>query len=149
MRVLVSLSLLGMLAAGCLVGFEASTGVASRPAPASAPPPPPPPPPAPAAAPSAAPAAAPSPRISGNNTRHTLPPGVYRGDMHVSGNHVVVEGAGPGQTVIEGRLLVSGNNNRVRGLSVTGETSVSGNQNKLEAIEYRGPVRATGNKNEY
>lgn len=162
-----SLITLAVLLSGCAVSFRAGAELEGSPGPSEEPPrayaaqpapaPAPAPVPAHAHAPAAAPAPAPpaaapalrSPRVSGNNQRVTLQPGLYRGELSISGNNLEVHGAGAGATVIEGDLRVSGNHNRVQGLTVRGATRVTGNGNHLAGIEYQGPVSASGNKNSY
>jgi hypothetical protein len=80
----------------------------------------------------------PTPPLGGNGSTLTLRPGVYQGDLVVSGNANTLQGAGPGATIIEGRLLVSGNLNRVIGVRVMGATHVSGNGNALSGNDYPG-----------
>ncbi|HEY8088088.1 MAG TPA: hypothetical protein VIF09_09585 [Polyangiaceae bacterium] len=89
----------------------------------------------------------PTPSLTDNMHMLTLRPGVYHGDLVVSGNANTVQGAGPAATTIDGAVRVSGNSNRVLGVRVLGETQVSGNLNRLEGNEYVGGIHVSGNGN--
>lgn len=85
------------------------------------------------------------PSLSCNHGHVRLAPGTYHGDLVVSGNHCVVEGAGVDQTVVDGNLSLDGNHNVVRGVTVNGNGKVSGNHNVARSVHVKGTVEATGN----
>lgn len=82
-----------------------------------------------------------------NHSHSRLAAGTYHGDLVVDGNHCLVEGAGVGQTIIDGALVLSGNHNAVRGLTVLQPSRLSGNHNKATGTEFRAGVTASGNHN--
>ncbi len=86
-------------------------------------------------------------QIKCNHSRTLLAAGTYRGDLVVGGNHCVVEGAGVGQTIIEGALVLSGNHNTVRGLTVSQPSRISGNHNDATGASFRAGVSSGGNHN--
>ena len=59
----------------------------------------------------------------------------------------MVEGAGVGQTIIEGALVLSGNHNTVRGLTVSQPSRISGNHNDATGASFRAGVSSGGNHN--
>ena len=87
----------------------------------------------------------PPPSVRGNGQRIHLGCGVYRGDLLVRGNDVIVEGSGPGRSVVIGSLVVRGNDNAVRGVTFTRPSAVRGNANEVDANEFAGGVRLRGN----
>ncbi len=83
--------------------------------------------------------------LSCNHGHLKLPAGTYTGDLNVGGNHCEVEGAGIGQTIIEGNLSLLGNHNVVRGLTVTGTGKIGGNHCLAEHVQVKGAVKVGGN----
>jgi hypothetical protein len=84
-------------------------------------------------------------RFSGNDKTIALDCGTYHGDLVVSGNGLTVNGAGRGATIIDGKLKVSGNHIRVRGITVRGQADVSGNDNDVSGAELTGGGNVRGN----
>jgi hypothetical protein len=82
-----------------------------------------------------------------NHSRTRLAAGTYRGDLVVGGNHCTVEGAGADQTVIDGALILSGNHNVVRGVTVLKSSRISGNHNDASGAAFRADVATSGNHN--
>src|SRR5262245_61669875 len=85
-----------------------------------------------------------APTIHGNGKHVVLEAGSYTGDLVLHGNDNFVEGAGAGRTVIEGRLLVHGNGQRVQGMTVRGPSEVHGTNNTVGGIEFAGGVTMHG-----
>lgn len=85
--------------------------------------------------------------ITCNHAITRLGPGTYRGDLVVSGNHCLVEGAGADQTLIEGGLVLEGNHNIVRGLTVRAASRVRGNHNDASGASFGAGVVSAGNHN--
>ena len=88
-----------------------------------------------------------APRIKGNGGQVTIPAGTHHGPLMVKGNGNTIQGAGAGQTIIDGDLLVKGNTNVIRGVTVTGQIAVKGNGNDVSGVEARGAVDVKGNDN--
>lgn len=85
------------------------------------------------------------PTFSGNDKTIALDCGTYHGDLVVSGNDLTVNGAGRGNTIIDGKLKVSGNHIVVRGITVRGEANVGGNGNDVSGAELAGGSHISGN----
>ena len=87
------------------------------------------------------------PRIEGNGQVVNLPAGTCTGDLEISGNSHKVTGAGTGQTIVEGRLVLSGNGHVVSGLTVTKPSEISGHDNDARGVEFRSAVDVSGHGN--
>jgi len=74
-------------------------------------------------------------------------PGRYVGNLELKERHAIVQGAGFGETVIEGNLIV-GSQCRVTGLTVTGDVLFSGN-NAFSDVECLGQVIDYGVQNQH
>ncbi|MBU0934352.1 MAG: hypothetical protein KKI09_16965 [Spirochaetes bacterium] len=86
----------------------------------------------------------------GNNDRITLQAGTYTGRLVIEANNASINGAGVGKTIIRGDVVINGNSNRVRNLTILGSVSISGNTNELSRVELdRSRVSVQGNKNKY
>jgi hypothetical protein len=86
----------------------------------------------------------------GNNDTVRLSAGTYEGRLVVEANNATVVGAGIGRTVLRGDVVVDGNANTLRGLTIVGSVSISGNTNDLSGADVsRARVSARGNNNEY
>jgi hypothetical protein len=74
--------------------------------------------------------------------------GYLNGDWHPSGAGLIKEGAGKGETVVDGNVEVKGNNWVIRNLTITGDVEIRGNNNDLSGCEILGrvEVRGVGNK---
>jgi len=86
----------------------------------------------------------PTPTIGGNHETIVLAEGKYRGDLVIGGNHNIVRGAGTGKTIVDGRLVMNGNHNRVGELSVTGGGTIGGNHNDASGAILEGEVAVGG-----
>lgn len=82
-----------------------------------------------------------------NDQRVHLLPIVYNGDLVIRGNNNEIIGAGVGQTVIAGNVLITGNANLVRDLTILGTVTFRGNENTLQNVDYQGAIEDPGNGN--
>jgi hypothetical protein len=87
------------------------------------------------------------PNLTGSDQRVVLPAGTCEGDLVISGSNHQVTGAGTGQTIVSGGLLMSGSNNRVGGVTVMGPSSISGSDNDVTGNEFRSDVNVSGMDN--
>lgn len=86
----------------------------------------------------------------GNNDRINLQAGTYSGRLVINANNASISGAGAGRTIIRGEVVINGNSNKVRNLTILGSVSVSGNSNDLSRAELdRSRISVRGNKNRY
>jgi hypothetical protein len=90
---------------------------------------------------------APVSKVHGNGGKVTLQRGIYGGDLILLGNDNHVVGAGSSHTIVEGRLILRGNGNRVEGLTVRGPSEVTGNRNVIQNIAFQSNVTVLGNDN--
>ena len=65
----------------------------------------------------------------------------------ISPNKVTLIGAGPGSTVIEGNLTITGNNCVLQNLTVTGQVVIRANNANLRGAQILGGVVSEGNNN--
>jgi formylmethanofuran dehydrogenase subunit C len=85
-----------------------------------------------------------------NNASIRLQPGTYTGRLVIDANNATITGAGIDRTIIRGDVIINGNSNKVRGLTILGVVSISGNTNNLTGTELdTSKVRAKGNNNRY
>jgi formylmethanofuran dehydrogenase subunit C len=85
-----------------------------------------------------------------NNASIRLQQGTYTGRLVIDANNATISGAGIGRTVIRGDVVITGNSNKVRGLTILGVVSISGNTNDLTGAELdTSKVRARGNNNRF
>ena len=96
---------------------------------------------------SQAPNATPCPNLTGSDQRIVLPAGTCEGDLVISGSNHQVTGAGIGQSIVSGSLLMSGSDNTVRGVTVMGQSSISGSNNDVTGSEFRADVNVSGMDN--
>jgi hypothetical protein len=83
------------------------------------------------------------------NEQSTIDQGYMNGDLNLNGNGFIKQGAGPGQTVIDGHCEIQGNGWVLKGMTITGNLKVRGNNNDISGCEVLGgppDVRGTGNK---
>lgn len=86
----------------------------------------------------------------GNNDTVRLDAVTYEGRLVIEANNATVAGAGVGRTVVRGTVVVEGNKNTLRGLTVVGEVRISGNTNDLSGADLsQAEVEARGNNNRY
>lgn len=86
----------------------------------------------------------------GNNDTVRLDAVTYEGRLVIEANNATVAGAGVGRTVVRGTVVVEGNKNTLRGLTVAGEVRISGNTNDLSGADLsQAEVEARGNNNRY
>lgn len=78
----------------------------------------------------------------------TLKPGCYNGDFVLGQAQLEVRGAGVGQTVIQGNLVVM-TQCTVSNLTVTGDVIFKGNQGKLVDVDFLGRIDDRGVQNRY
>ncbi|MFP4362257.1 MAG: hypothetical protein ACLFR1_00175 [Spirochaetia bacterium] len=76
-----------------------------------------------------------------------MEPGTYEGPLSITDNSVVIRGAGIGETVINGDVMISGNNCRIQNLTIRGSVQISGNNADLTGAEVRQGVRSSGQNN--
>ena len=86
---------------------------------------------------------------TGNSGETELLPIVYEGDLLVRGSRNDVTGSEDGTTVITGNLVITGNNNEVRNLTVLGRVIIRGNRNTLNNVEHEGDVENSGRLNRF
>ncbi len=88
--------------------------------------------------------------ISGlaNNTEIQLEAGTYKG-LTITHNSVVLTGRGSGKTIIEGNVIIRGNNCVIRNLTRVGDVIIEGNNADLEKIQIQGEVKSTGKNNNW
>jgi hypothetical protein len=84
-----------------------------------------------------------------NNSTVRLEPGVYRGNVEIRANKVVLLGSGVRRTVIEGTVAVYGNGCVIRDLTVAGNLILAGNKNNAAGTLVRGRVVSRGNNNRW
>jgi formylmethanofuran dehydrogenase subunit C len=85
-----------------------------------------------------------------NNANIRLQPGTYTGRLVIDANNATISGAGIDRTILRGDVVITGNSNKVRGLTILGVVSISGNTNDLTGAEVdTAKVRARGNNNRY
>ena len=85
-----------------------------------------------------------------NNDRINLQAGSYTGRLVIDANNASISGAGIGRTIIRGDVVINGNSNKIRNLTILGSVSVSGNSNDLSRAELdRARISVRGNKNRY
>lgn len=86
----------------------------------------------------------------GNNETVRLDAGTYEGRLVIEANNATVTGAGSGRTVLRATVIVNGNKNSVRGLTVIGDVRIAGNVNDLSDADLsQANVEARGNNNRY
>jgi hypothetical protein len=68
-----------------------------------------------------------------------------KGDLHITGNNVIVYGYGPEVSVIGGNLDIDKNNAIVRGVTIEGNASISKNNASLVDCVIKGDLHITGN----
>lgn len=85
-------------------------------------------------------------RVHGN--RAEIDRGYYRGDWDCGAAGMMKNGAGHGETVIDGHLEIKGDNWVLRGVTITGNVEIRGNNNDLTGCQVLGRVdiRGVGNK---
>ncbi len=85
-------------------------------------------------------------RVHGN--RAEIDRGYYRGDWDCGAAGMMKNGAGHGESVIDGHLEIKGDNWVLRGVTITGNVEIRGNNNDITGCEVFGRVdiRGTGNK---
>jgi formylmethanofuran dehydrogenase subunit C len=85
-----------------------------------------------------------------NNATIRLQAGTYTGRLVINANNATISGAGVGKTIIRGDVVINGNANKVRGMTIQGGVSISGNTNNLTGAELnKSRVTARGNNNRY
>jgi hypothetical protein len=75
-----------------------------------------------------------------NNSMVRLEPGVYRGNVEIRANKVVLQGSGVRRTTIDGTMTVYGNSCAIRDLTVSGNLVLAGNNNSAAEC----PIRDSG-----
>lgn len=84
-------------------------------------------------------------RAHGNRT--LVDRGYFRGDLQLAGAGLKKEGAGPGESVIDGHLEVRGDGWVLTGLTITGDLTVRGEGNDVSGCQVLGRVDARGSRN--
>jgi len=85
-----------------------------------------------------------------NNATIRLQAGTYTGRLVINANNATISGAGIGRTIIRGDVVINGNANKVRALTIQGGVSISGNTNNLTGAELnKSRVTSRGNNNRY
>ena len=84
-----------------------------------------------------------------NNRHVTLDNADYECDLVIRGNNNRVVGSSTGNTVIEGNVVITGNNNTLRNVEVLGTITLRGNNIRLDDVDYDGEVINSGNGNQY
>ena len=86
----------------------------------------------------------------GNNDTVRLGAGTYEGRLVVEANNATIVGAGVGNTILRGDVIIQGNSNTIRGVTIVGSVSISGNTNDLSRSDVsRATVSSSGNNNRY
>lgn len=67
------------------------------------------------------------------------------GDVNVDGNGVSIYGNGPDNTIIDGDVVITGNNVRLRGVTITGNLSITLNNAAVVLSRVHGDVLITKN----
>jgi hypothetical protein len=84
-----------------------------------------------------------------NNTTVTFDPSTdgkkITGDVNVDGNNVAVYGDGADKTIIDGTVTLSGNNARIRGMTITGDLILQSNDTAAVLVKVLGNVQVLGN----
>jgi hypothetical protein len=83
-----------------------------------------------------------------NNSSYQLEAGRYHGATIIR-NSVDIRGAGTDRTVIDGRLIISGNNVTIRRLAIDGAVLLRGNNIDLTNTRITGAVRSSGSNNSW
>ncbi len=85
--------------------------------------------------------------LSGNHILVTPGSQTIKTSPHFMGNKAVLYGKGPQESIIEGDLTVSGNNAKIRGVTIKGNVSFMGNESQLMHCIIEGDVSFRGNGN--
>jgi hypothetical protein len=84
-----------------------------------------------------------------NNTTVTFDPQTdgnkITGDVNVDGNNVAIYGDGADKTILDGNVTLSGNNARIRGLTITGDLILQSNNTAAVLVKVLGNVQVLGN----
>jgi hypothetical protein len=88
--------------------------------------------------------------ISGlsNNSEKVLEAGTYQG-LTITHNSVTLTGKGAGNTVISGKVIIRGNNCKIRSLTIRGDVIIEGNNADLTSAQITGKVEAGGKNNKW
>lgn len=84
-----------------------------------------------------------------NNADITLGPGAHASPGTISANSVTIRGAGTGATVINGDLVVRGNNLTMSGVLIEGSVFLYANNADLRGALISGSVANGGNNNSW
>jgi hypothetical protein len=74
--------------------------------------------------------------------------GYFNGELRCNGGGLIKQGAGKGETVIDGDVSIEGNNWKYSGMTFTGDVKIRGDNNDISDCEVFGhvDVRGMGNK---
>jgi hypothetical protein len=75
--------------------------------------------------------------------------GYYRGDLTLEGTGLVKQGAGIGETVIDGHVRIRGSGWTLTGMLIRGDVEIAGDDNDVTGCRVRGRVTATGERNRW
>ncbi len=82
-----------------------------------------------------------------NNSVVKLKPGIYRENLEVRANKVSFLGSGVESTILEGSVMIYGNNCQFRDLSIIGDVVILGNNNDFSGASIKGTITSKGNNN--
>jgi len=85
--------------------------------------------------------------IWAERTRVDIDRGYLRGDFKGHGGGFIKNGAGHGETVIDGHCEIRGDNWVLRGVTITGNIDIKGNNNDLSGCQVFGRVKVRGSRN--
>jgi hypothetical protein len=91
----------------------------------------------------------PTPHVRTYNKNVDLLRGIYRGDLVVEGNDNDVEGDGHRTTIVDGNVVLLGNNNEIFDLSITGRVIDRGRNNDVDgvrSVRLHGSARPAGTR---
>ena len=86
--------------------------------------------------------------VRAHGSRAAFDRGYYNGEMRVNGMGLIKNGAGKGETVIDGDVTIEGENWKFTGMTFTGNVKIRGNNIDISDCEVFGrvDVRGMGNK---
>jgi len=82
-----------------------------------------------------------------NNSVVKLNPGIYRENLEVRANKVSFLGSGVESTILEGSVMIYGNNCQFRDLGIIGDVVILGNNNDFSGASIKGTITSKGNNN--
>lgn len=67
--------------------------------------------------------------------------GYYRGDLHLTGSGIEKRGAGVGESVIDGNVLIDGDGWVLSAMTIRGDVVIRGDDNDVSGCKVQGKVR--------